>query len=224
MANYYFAWLGSKRAVKNNVSEKGARLDIAVRRGLPVPNGGVLLDDFYLLCLQEKIVIEASNMVVIPKAASLFEMLYTAVRFPRLDKPCAVRPLFSLPAKTQLNVNVNDAETFASHLAELWTAALPAGPEARRDILIQEMVEVNVSGTAVTQPNSETDQITTPELSHNIPKLSRWQKSEITTPTYRQRVQKLLSGVRRSFGNEGWQISWVDDGRDCWLIQVESLA
>lgn len=223
MTHHYFAWLGSKRVVKNNVSEKGAHLDIAVRRGLPVPNGGVLLDDFYLLCLQEKIVIEASNMVVIPDEQALFALLYTAVRFPRLDKRCAVRPLFARPANTQLNVDVNQAETLATVLAELWTAVLPTGPEARRDILIQEMVNAHISGTAVTRPNTTQDTVTSNDQSFNLPRLGRWGKTDRSQPEFGQRLQKLLRGVRRTFGKDAWQISWVDDGRDCWLIQVQAI-
>jgi hypothetical protein len=224
MANTYFAWLGSKRAVKNNVSEKGARLDIAVRRGLPVPNGGVLLDDFYLLCLQEKVAIEASNRVVVPQAEALFDLLYTAVRFPRLAKPCALRPLFEVTTSPHLNVDVNDPIILAAALAQLWTAVLPCGPEARRDVLIQEMVAVEKGGTAVTSLSSQVDAITSNGTSITLPKLSRWQKPAANVPPHAQRLQKLLAGVRRTFGAAGWQISWADDGRDTWLLQVTAVA
>jgi hypothetical protein len=36
-----------------------------------------------------------------------------------------------------------------------------------------------------------------------------------------QRLQQLLRGVRRTFGQGNWQIDWLDDGRICWLIQID---
>lgn len=222
MATYYFAWLGSKRIVKNHVYEKGAWLDTAMSRGLPVPNGGVLLDNFYLLCLQENVAIEASNMVIIPRAEAFYELLYQAVHFPHLDKPCAIRPLFERPVPARLPVNVSDPDALADSIAACWTAVLPAGTQTRRDILIQEMVAGEMAGTAVTQPETSVDLITVNENELDLPRLGRWGKTDHGQAAYLQRLQKLLNGVRRTFGDQPWQISWIDDGRVCWLIQLES--
>ena len=224
MATYHFTWLGSRRAAKNNVSEKGVWLDTAMSRGLPVPNGGILLDDFYLLCLQEKVAIEATNMVIVPDAGALHQLLFTAVRFPQLEKLCVVRPLSARPAPPHVDIQMNHAQTLATVLAEVWTAVLPAGPQARRDVLIQEMVSAKITGTAVTRAVETEDQVTTNEGTTNLPRLGRWGKTDPKQPAYGQRLQKLLDGVRRTFGQSGWRVSWADDGRICWLIQVESLS
>jgi hypothetical protein len=146
------------------------------------------------------------------------------VHFPRLDKPCAIRPLFASSARSTMNVDVADPLALAEVMAGLWTAVRPAGPDVRRDVLIQEMVTVAMVGTAVSRQRSQFDVMTTAETNLDLPQLGRWGKTETTAPLYAQRLQKLLAGVRRTFGQGDWQVSWVDDGRVCWLIQVEAIS
>ena len=39
-------------------------------------------------------------------------------------------------------------------------------------------------------------------------------------PIYVQRLQYLLSGIRRTLGKGDWTIEWIDDGEICWLVQI----
>ncbi|MCZ7668469.1 MAG: hypothetical protein M5U34_15385 [Chloroflexi bacterium] len=43
-------------------------------------------------------------------------------------------------------------------------------------------------------------------------------------PPYAQRLQKLLRGIRRTFGQGSWQVDWLDDGEICWVVKVEKLS
>ncbi len=227
MTYLHFVWLGSKRAQKNGVAEKGWRLDMAVRAGLPVPHGGILLDDFYWLAVEEGVVVVEEGHLHIPAPLALHDLLYTAVRFPKLEKPCAVRPLFA-PAVTSvppcLNIPITDAASLAAALGTLWTAAVAAGEDARHDILIQEMVAVKAAGTAVTSSDGGHDIVTMGDDSYPLPPLGLWQRPESKAPPHTQRLQKLLRGLRRTFGQGGWQVAWADDGRVCWLLQLQAVV
>lgn len=225
MSQYPFVWLGSKRAQKNRVPEKGWRLDRATQAGLPVPNGGILLDDFFWLGVQEQVVQWQDGRAHIPHPQALSDLLYTTVRFPRLEKPCAVRALFG-PAVTavppSLDIDVTDAAALTAALNRLW-AAIPAPVESRHDILIQEMVAVEISGTAVSSPQAPTNTINHDGQTQLLPALGWRDKPDSALPPAYQRLQRLLRGLRRTWRKEAWQISWADDGRVCWLLQVQGL-
>jgi hypothetical protein len=48
-----------------------------------------------------------------------------------------------------------------------------------------------------------------------------WGKRPLASlPPFARRLQQLLRGVRRALGDGNWEITWLDDGRDCWLVQV----
>jgi hypothetical protein len=223
MTQLHFVWLGAKRARKLGVAEKGWRLDMAARAGLPVPNGGILLDEFYQLAMQERILVAENHQLHTPNPQALYDLLYTAVRFPQLDKPCAIRPLFArtvAPIPPCLNVPVTNAQALADVLCGLWTAALPASEETRHDVLIQEMVDGEVEGTAVSPPTSQTDTITINGQTMELSRPGLWQRPEPGTPVYLSRLQKLLWGIRHTFGKGAWRVDWVDDGRICWLLQI----
>ncbi len=97
-----FIWLGSGRTRRRNVARKGSLLDQAARSGLPVPRGGILLDDFYRICLENGVVEEVAGAVAVPDPEWLHEVLYGEVRFPRLEKLVAVRSASAvLPAKVE---------------------------------------------------------------------------------------------------------------------------
>ncbi|MCP4360965.1 MAG: hypothetical protein GY796_23405 [Chloroflexi bacterium] len=225
MTQLFFVWLGSKRAQKNHVPEKGWRLDRAMQAGLPVPNGGIFLDDFYWLARQEEIVLADNGRLSISQPQKLYDLLYTAVRFPHLDKPCAIRPLFgrTLAISPQLNIDMNDSAVLAAALVDLWTAVLPHEETTGHELLVQEMVAAEVIGTAVSHVQTATDTITTPTDSLTLPHLGRWQKPAAAAPDHIQRLQKLLRGVRRTFGNGDWEVTWGDDGRVCWLLQIQAI-
>ncbi len=226
MATYYFVWLGSKRAKRKGTPEKGWRLDMAARAGLPVPPGGIFLDDVFWLALQENIVMLENGRITIPSPQALTGFLYTTVRFPRLNKPCAVRPLPSAgitAVSPALFMDMNDAGTLAKTLRQMWTTMGGASEECRHDILIQEMVEGEIEGTAVSRKSSEADAYFSNGEQRNLPKLGRWDRTDPDAPHYAQRLQKLLRGLRRTFGAEDWLVHWLDDGRVCWLLQISDL-
>ncbi len=218
MALYHFAWLGSKRAKKNGVAEKGWRLDMAARAGLPVPEGGILLDNFYWLAVQEEVVQMVDGRPHIPSPPALYNLLYTAVRFPQLDKPCIIRPLFGTAVPPQHQINMSDPATLAAAFDALWQAA--PDEESRHDLLVQEMVDIQVEGTAVTATHHPTDAITFGDQSLTLPQLTGWRRPNLALPDHLRRLQQLLRGVRRTFGAGEWRVQWMDDGRVCWLLEV----
>lgn len=226
MTQYQFVWLGAKRAQKKGVAEKGWRLDMAARAGLPVPNGGILLDDFYWLAMQEGAVEITDGRHHSPSPQALFDLLYTAVRFPRLDRPCAVRSLANISGtetKPILHVNVTDPFSLKAALCQLWSV-IPPGEESRHDVLVQEMVAIAVEGTAVTLAKGGEDAITSGDQVIELPQLGGWRRPDTTLPDHLVRLQQLLRGVRRTFGAGDWQVQWVDDGRVCWLLQVQTIS
>ncbi|GIK56697.1 MAG: hypothetical protein HND44_08595 [Chloroflexi bacterium] len=222
MTRLHFVWLGSKRAKKNGVSEKGWRLDMAARAGLPVPNGGILLDNFYWLAVHEEVVQIVDGRAHIPSPPALYDLLYTAVRFPQLDKPGIIRPLFT-DADTAVSppfaVLMADPVALAAALGQLWQAA-PPDDTSRHDLLIQEMVAIEVEGTAVTASNHPADTITVANTSFDLPQLTGWRRPTAARPDHLRRLQQLLRGVRRTFGAGEWQVQWMDDGRVCWLLHI----
>jgi pyruvate,water dikinase len=219
MTTYHFVWLGSKRAKKNGVAEEGWRLDMAARAGLPVPNGGILLDYFYWLAVQEAVVQLVDGRAHILSPPALYDLLYTAVRFPQLDKPCIIRPLFGTAVSPQLHLNMSDPVALAVAFGQLWQAA-PAGEESRHDLLVQEMIAIQVEGTAVTAAHQPTDTITYAGNTITLPQLTGWRRPDAAQPHQLRRLQQLLRGVRRTFGAGEWQVQWADDGRICWLLTI----
>jgi hypothetical protein len=225
MMNLHFVWLGSGRTRKYDVTEKPRLLDKAARAGLPVPNGGLLLDLFFWLAWEEGVVQEENGTAVIPDPAALLDLLYTAVRFPRLDKPLAIRSCFpdNIPGQAHLHVQPDDAEALSRALSQIWTAVLPY-EDIPRDALIMEMVEVQVGGTAVTDSSADSDQFSVFSeqfsVGGKLPRPGWFGRSKADLPDYGRRLQKLLGGVRRTLGKGKWEVTWGDDGRICWILQI----
>ncbi|MCA9951915.1 MAG: hypothetical protein KDE48_19825 [Anaerolineales bacterium] len=225
-----FVWLGSGRARKRDVGAFGILLDAAMRGRLPVPNGGILLDDFYQIVREEEVVVVENGRISIPDPNWLYNVLYRDIRFPHLTKLVALRPLFSAPdsldskiGKTHLDVDFDDAFSLAYALESVWSPALDLTAEWRRDLLVFEMVERQVGGTAVTQTNQPTDEIYCDEDDHSFhpQKLKGFiPQVDQSLPIYVQRLQYLLSGIRRTLGKGNWAIEWIDDGEICWLVQI----
>jgi hypothetical protein len=223
MAQALFVWLGAKRAEKRGVGERGILLDRAARAGLPVPRGGILLDEFYRSARQDGLFVEEDGRLLCPNPAHLHEALYEAVRFPRLEKPVAVRPIFS-PTDgrfaSQFNIHFTDPPQLADSLRAVYATALGQPPSMRRDVLVIEMVAVVVGGTAVTDTNLDSDTIVFNAQNLTIPQLGRFQAATPDLPDFVQRLQKLLRGLRRTFGTGKWRVSWADDGVICWLLEL----
>lgn len=235
-----FVWLGSGRAKKRGVGEKGHLLDAAARAGLPVPTGGILLDEAYRLLLAEGVVVQ-DERVTIPDPGFLHHTLFAAIRFPRMDRLVAVRPTFSSEDQlclgekelfpVALGVDLASPDKLAESLAAVWTAAFnresrqgKGAGYVRRDTLIMEMVDGETSGKAVTRHNRDGDLVTWGTPSGNstlaLPVLRAWQRPDKESPLFAQRLQRLLRGIRRTFGAAGWQITWAHDGEVCWLLTL----
>ena len=105
----------------------------------------------------------------------------------------------------------------------------------RRDVLVMEMVDAEVSGVAFSEPGYEDDLIewtegTAEELvagqveGHSLD-LARLRPDERAASDTRQgRLAQLLREVRAEFGDSGWDIEWADDGSTCWLLQVRPIT
>lgn len=232
-----FAWLGSGRTRRNGVGQIGRLLDEAARARLPVPNGAVILDTFYRFVEQEGMVVIENGRPALADPQRLSDTLYQGVRLPRFDRPVIVRPIYShatikeamlpTPEESFIAIPLTDAnnpQQLAVALGRSWSAANPLDSTWRRDTLIMEMIEVDRHGTAVSSHNSETDTIFYPsptaQQALDIPKLGGWQRPDERFAPYLRRLQQLLRGVRRTFGQGEWVIEWADDGEICWLMSI----
>lgn len=217
---YYFAWLGSKRAAKRDVAEPGCLLDRAANAKLPVPDGGILLHDFYELALDEGIVQEKDGLITAVSPQALHDLLYNLARFPRLEDELVLRPLHNNQfGPTQPPIQADDPATLTNSLCESWQSQ-----NGRHDVLLITLPQTELAGTAVSLPNADSDQIILPEGKMSLAQLGRWQRPDSSLPPHAQRLQMLLRGLRRTFGDTGWGIEWMDDGRICWLWKLKSTV
>lgn len=230
-----FIWLGSGRARKRKVGNAGTMLDTAARAGLPVAPGGILLDEFYRLALEHELVIVRHGRVDIDDPDYFYNTLYDGVRFPRLDGLIRVVSLFSQPdiaavpppIAQQRNVDPEDGTALASACCAVWQEAMPAGDTLRRDTLLQQQIDAQISGTAVTEPHYLVDLITVGGRGSGagqveLPRLDLGGDSACLAD-WQRRLQKLLRGLRRTLGDASLQIAWGDDGDVCWLLGVDAL-
>ncbi len=239
MNNLHFVWLGSGRTRKFDLTDKPRLLDKAARAGLPVPNGGLLLDLFFWLAWEEGLAREENGAVVIPDPAALLDLLYKTVRFPRLDKPLAVRSCFpdSIPGQVYLNVRPDDAKALSRALSQIWTA-VPPHKDFSRDVLLMEMVNTQTAGAAVTDSSADSDQYSVFSGQYSVfsgqwsvvsgqwsalPRAGWFGRSKGDLPDYGRRLQKLLGGARRTLGKGKWEVTWGDDGRICWILQIKKM-
>ncbi len=151
----FFVWLGSGRSKKWDVGLKSQLLDRAAKAGLPVPAGAILLDEFFQLVLAEGVIVtENDTTFVAPDPTWLSETLFESVHLPRMGKLVAVRSASPLTGYTpQLAVDFNDPTQLSQSLCTVWSLATQAN--ARRDVLILEMITGEESGTAVSDSSSD---------------------------------------------------------------------
>ena len=239
-----FIWLGANRAKKHNIGPKGQLLDVAAKAGLPVPSGAILLDDLYQLLLEAKIILPENGRLITPDPHALHQALYHDIHLPRFDKTVAIRSAFTNKDATnktlsrhfasKLFVDANDPQQLAQALCDVWTSAFQQARHLRHDTLIMTMVDTQTTGTAFTEQAFEDDLInlTSKEADKHIvakdtlqlPKIKGWETPTTTSRPFTQRLQKLLRGIRRTFGNGDWAVEWADDGRICWLIQIHPIT
>ncbi|MCB8980319.1 MAG: hypothetical protein H6657_23145 [Ardenticatenaceae bacterium] len=217
---YFFAWLGSKRAAKRDVAEPGILLDRAANANLPVPAGGIVLHNFYELALEEGVIAENDGLVTAVSPNALHDLLFNLARFPQLEAEMVVRPLHLTHfGPTSQPIRLDDTDQLTDSLCEGWSAQ-----DGRRDLLLITLPKSQLVGTAVTHPNVATDQIILPDGQLDLPQLGRWLRPDDSLPPHAQRLQMLLRGLRRTFGDTGWEIEWVDDGRICWIWELKEIG
>lgn len=237
MGTALFIWLGSGRARRRKVAQRGVCIDQAAQAGLPVPPGAILLQELLQVFTREGLVESGQGRVSIPDPELLHNTLLYSVRLPRFRRPVMVRPLFpsgtgmqprgEIPATFLSPVDLNDAGDTARALTAVWSAASRL-PDVRADVLLMECVEAKHTGLAHTAAAGDTDQIEStgdePMTLQPLTRLRGWQKPDPGLPPYARRLQLLLGGVRRTFGRGDWTIEWADDGRICWLLDVFSAS
>ena len=129
---------------------------------------------------------------------------------------------------TKLNV---EACGFADAVAEVRASADLRPGHFRRDVLVMAMVAAGQAGVAFSEPETYDDRVnatagTAERLVGGeeegdailIPRL------EPATEGWQRRLQALLRGVRRTFGDQGWDVEWADDGTTCWLVQIRPVT
>ncbi|PID84649.1 MAG: hypothetical protein CSB13_12125 [Chloroflexi bacterium] len=224
-----FIWLGANRARKWPVGQKALLLDQAASAGLPVPNGAILLDELFQLFLQEGVIAMQETAVTHAHPQWLFESLYDGIRFPRVNKPTMLRGAFSAPAQDHksvhtpavLDVDMHDPHELARAFSRIWSVSPPPNLDFRRDVIVMEMVQGEIRGSVVTNAEDETDHLSIQDEVSELPRLaSFFGRTDSRLPPYAQRLQKLLRGIRRTFGKGAWQVDWVDDGEICWVTKV----
>ena len=220
MQTTLFVWLGAKRAQKRGVGKKGILLDLAARAKLPVPSGGILLDDFYRLALEDSLFVMENGRFHVPDPQLLYNVIFNEVRFPQLEKPVAIGAV-SAKLPLQLNVDIGQPNQLASRLSAVYSDFLATPEEVRRDLLVMTMVEQQITGQIISAKGAEEDKLIQNEEMRHLPRIGTWQRPSSNLAAFEMRLQKLMRGVRRTFGDEGWVVTWVDNGRDCWLLELE---
>lgn len=230
MGQPMFVWLGSGRARKRHVGEKGRFLDEAARAGLPVPAGAVLLDEFYRFCLEHDLARLAGERLVIPDVELWHNTLFHSVRLPPFARTAAVRPagsgidgpVLSGPV-ARLWVDLSDPIAAAGAVSAVWTAVHRPQP-ARADVLIMEMVTAEHTGQ-VRLGENDTDEVivTSPSAAtFAVPRLLPRRAPDERLFPFARRLQMLLRGIRRTFGPVVREIEWADDGAICYLIDASA--
>lgn len=226
-----FVWLGSGRTKKHKIGTNGCRLDQAAKAGLPVPNGGILLDTFLRQLVKAQIVVEENASFHAPNPLELYESLYSVARFPRMGGKIAVRPVGLQADKayfddaSQTNVDSNDPQQLTEALCAVWSFARSQDGRVRQDVLLQEMIEERMAGVAFSEQGYEDDLLCMPQGGQrSVPQLQAGESPSADLPPFAQRLQRLMRGVRTTFGHADWQVDWVDDGVVCWLMQLQPVT
>lgn len=237
--------LGSGEVAQYEVGNKATLLDKALKAGLPVPRGIVILDSAYREALKRGLLVRREQIISALDPDELVDFL----GIPRFELPVAVRSAFSAEDRAEeslagfftsnLGVNAMNPVTLTGALCAVWTSALNREGDFRRDVLIMEMVKAEHAGVAFTEREYEDDLVnytsgTADQLvsgkvageNVNLPKLRRWedQRGTDNLPVFLPRLQVLLRNIRSVFGQDDWDIEWADNGRKCWLVQVRPVT
>lgn len=211
---------------KLGVAPKAQLLNLAVRAGLPVPNGIVILDGVWARLQEWGVMAVDGEDVHVTNGAFLLEVM----ALHQLKRSVVVRRAFSEqgsegPQHSGLPVAPDDPERLIRTLIATWQSG--AEQTTRRDMLVMEYVAAKCKGHVQLGIGDSADSATIIDWSTEqtttiaLPQLSRWQRPTAAQPVAR-RLQQLLRGVRRSFGRKHIaRIEWVDDGKVCWLVRLD---
>ena len=238
--------LGSGEAAAWGCGHKASLLDRAAREGLPVPSGVIVLHEALSVALGRGLARVVGNggprSLAIPDPAALIRLLGLEVLSGRL----AVRSAFSAEDReaeslagfftSGLFVDGRASGAVAAALAGVWASAFRRPGPFRRDVIVQAMVDAGQSGIAFTEREFEDDLVNATEgtaerlvagqvtgESFALPKL-RTSDRPTESEAVRVRLQGLLRGVRRVFGEGDWDVEWADDGRETWLVQIRPVT
>lgn len=220
-----FIWLGSGRARKRRIHERGALLDQAARAGLPVPPGAILPDELYRLFIDKGLVACSGDRVTVPDPELFYNTLFLSVRLPRFARPVSIRAVVAdgcgavAPSPA---VDPGDSVAVAAALCALWTAIARCPEPVRADVLAMETVDGEYSGRAVTGGDPGGDYIAL-DPGAGAGDMRPLALDAEAQPPYARRLRLLLGGVRRTFGKGAWEIEWIDDGRVCYLLHLAPI-
>lgn len=235
----YFVWLGSGRARKRGVGESGRFLDEAARAGLPVRSGAILLDEFYRLAVDERMItLTARGQMLVNDAELLYGTLFHSIRLPRFNRPITIRaivgdvsgPVPSRDGNRYVPVAQDDAHRLAAALCSVWAVVGHDGLQLRHDVVLQEALPAVISGVATTIGEATADAIVAneapagPVQALDIPRLTRWQRPDASLPDFAQRLQQLIRGLRRTIATRDLHFEWADDGEICRLEWLSSAG
>ncbi len=238
--------LGDNLSATTPIGNKAKLLDFARLRGLPVPKGVIITDEFYQAARRKRVLQLEHERVTAPNADWLMAMLTDV---PPFKNRLAVRSAFSAEDRSdeslagfftsKLFIDANNRDEFIGALCEVWSSSFKRNGEFRRDVLIMEMVDALSSGVAFTETEFEDDLVnftsgTAEKLVSGqvegetlfLPQL-KFFESNITAeplPDWALRLQRLLKAVRKVFGARNWDIEWADDGKVCWLLQIRPIT
>jgi hypothetical protein len=232
-ANINFVRLGSRDSnyKKLQVSDKAFLLNYAVKSGLPVPHGIVVLDEVWDR-LQALDVLQLEGSDVHVTSADFF---LESMALHKLKHAVVVREAFGHGMRgvrqwdrRAVSIQPGETEKLIHTLIDMWQAG--ADWATRRDTIIMEWVDGLFKGHATTVAADSADTVTSTDCKTNttatrtFSRLTRWQRATETEP-HNRRLQKLLRGVRHSFNLKGsdWRIEWIDDGKVCWLVEIEPV-
>jgi hypothetical protein len=196
---------------------------------LPVPQGIVILDGAWQRLQEWGALTVDGDDIHVTNAAFFLE----ALALHKVKRPVVVRPAFvsdegvlSAEAHDQTALAPDEPEQLIHALIAVWQSG--ASWATRRDMLVMEFVHADVKGSAVLGHGDSADTIT---FTHSqtgttdtidLPQLVGRRRPDAIEP-FARRLQQLLRGVRRSFGDgKVAHIEWIDDGKICHLVGLSS--
>lgn len=243
MITPYVIALGSGEVSRRQLGSKGRFLDMAMRKGLPVPPGVVVLEEAWQALEQRAFI---SELDVAPSENTT--ELITLLQEQGLFAPWVVRSCFDVEDSpvssfagmfaSVLHVTHDNLEAAISEVLESasrYKQLSYAKTQLRRDVLIMPQVSAQHAGVVFSDPDYEDDWLNVSEgfadkllagqergEQYALARLRFFEK--VSSDDWQARVQHLLRRVRQVFGDKPWDVEWADDGERCYLLQVRPIT